>query len=358
MAITKMLIMLPLMFAARKLDGEDPNIIFMLRCSYFTVQFFIVLAVIYVYLAAQKLSKSKFKDMSIFVPPPPTPFPPPDPKAKKQYKQTTFGAQAQEMAGKLLQSTLVSVVLTSGMHFYKGMIVGLAMQSVMGPLNLFENHFAKAILLGGPLKADDTPKSRKLFGEKYREEITDEDEVIGAEGQVIVLKKEKEGSGKKKITTSTKSFEDILLDTWDKGEQANVTSLKNAINKKNANFKTSENSWTPLMIMVAIKAEGSDLVIKKLKEVGATSSITDEDGWNALHWAAFHGSESGAKFLLENFNCIKAGLHEVEDKEGKTPLQLAKEENNDDVLKVIEKAIASTGEPAGLSDKDGLRKRK
>lgn len=33
----KMFVMLPVMFAARKLDGEDPNVIYYLRISYFTV---------------------------------------------------------------------------------------------------------------------------------------------------------------------------------------------------------------------------------------------------------------------------------------------------------------------------------
>lgn len=354
MAFNKFMVMLPLMFAVRKLDGEDPDVIFMLRCSYFTVQFFLFLAVIYVYLAAKKLSNSIFKDMLIFVPPPPSPLPTPGPK---QYKQTTFGVQAQDVAGKLLQSTIMGIVLTTGLHFYRGMVVGLAMQTIMGPLNLFENSFAKAILLGGPLKAKDTPKSRRLFDEKYRDEMTDEDEITDSEGKAIVLKKEKEGSGKKK-TTSTKSFEDILLDTWDLGEKADLAPLKAAIDKKNANFKTSDSKWTPLMVLAAIGADGSESVIKKLKDVGANPSITDVEGWNALHWAAFHGSESGAKSLLKIFNGIKVGLHEVEDNDGKTPLEHAKKEGNDEVAKVIEEAIASAGEVAGLSDKDGLRKRK
>lgn len=71
MAINKMFIMLPLIFAARKLDGEDPNIVFMLRCSYGVVQGLILLALLYMYMCAVKLSQSKIKDEEIFVPPPP-----------------------------------------------------------------------------------------------------------------------------------------------------------------------------------------------------------------------------------------------------------------------------------------------
>lgn len=354
--------MLPLMFAARKLDGEDPNIIFMLRCSYFTVQFFIVLAVLYVYLVSKKLAQSKFKDTVIYVPPPPQPLA--DPNAKPQYKQSTFGQQATSTAFSLLSSTLFGICMTTALHWYKGMIVGLAMQSVMGPLNLLENKMAKAILLGGSFKAGDTPKSRKIFGEKYREELTKDDEVVDAEGKVIVLKTEEStaatttAAGKKKKDSSS-SFEDLLLDTWDEGEKANVQPLLKALNSSNANFKTSENGWTPLMIAAALGAEKCDLVIQKLKELGANANVVDVEGWNALHWAAFHGSASGAKCLLDVYG-VAEGLQDVKDKEGKTPLQHAKDEKNDDVVKVLEEmsVAASLGVGKGLAEKDGLRKRK
>lgn len=63
----KMFVMLPVMFAARKLDGEDPNVIYYLRISYFTVQALIVSLVIYVYL--QSTSKKGKDTRMIYVPP-------------------------------------------------------------------------------------------------------------------------------------------------------------------------------------------------------------------------------------------------------------------------------------------------
>ena len=271
-----------------------------------------------------------------------------------QYKQTTFGEHAASTAKSLLTSTLFGIAITSGLHFYKGMIVGLAMQSIMGPLNLFENKFAKAILFGGEFKEGDTPKSRKMFDEKYREEMTKDDEVVDAEGKILVLSKKDAKDAKKSSKAPT--FEEILLDTWDEGDKADVTAVMTALNKNNANFKTKENGWTPLMVMAAIGAEKAEDVIKKLKELGANASIVDGEGWNALHWAAFHGSASGAKFVLEVYG-TKAGLQDVKDKEGKTPLQHAKDEGNDDVAKAIEEAT-SAADTAGIADKDGLRKRK
>jgi hypothetical protein len=365
MAFNKMMIMLPLMFAARKLDGNDPNIVFLLRCSYFTVQFFIVLSSIYIYMTAKKIAANKkLKDLLIYVPPPPSPLA--DPNAKSQYKQVTFGEHAVATARQLLSSTLMGILMTTGLHWYKGMIVGLAMQSVMGPLNLFDNKLAKGILLGGKTDgSEESIKSRRLFGEKYREELTKDDEIVDAEGKIIVLSKKDlkaaasataAASSDDKKKSEGVSFEDLLLDTWDDGNKADIGPLLKALNKSNANFKTSENGWTPLMVVAALGAPKCDDAIDTLKQLGANASIVDNEGWNALHWAAFHGSASGAKKILEVFG--KNGLENVEDKEGKTPLKHAQDEDNKDVAKVIEE-MTGENKTSGLADQeDGIRQRK
>lgn len=388
MAFNKMMIMLPLMFAARKLDGTDPNIIFLLRCSYFTVQTFIVLAVIYIFMTARKIAAHpKLKDVVIYVAPPASPFA--DPNAKKQYKQITYGEQATAAARQLLSSTLMGILMTTGLHWYKGMIVGLAMQSVMGPLNLLENKLAKGILLGGNIFASgstsseedkskshttDNVKSKRLFDEKYRDELTKEDEVVDAEGKILILSKKdalkdshkmttsKDSSGmisaedKKKSTSS--SLEDLILDTWDEGDKANIQPLLQALNQSNVNFTTSENLWTPLMILAALGAPGCENAIDTLNQMGVNASMVDAEGWNALHWAAFHGSASGAAKILKVFGNLQ--LDQVVDKEGKTPLQHAKDEKNEDVVKVLMSSSSSSSSSVGMGLADqgeGVRQR-
>ena len=71
MAFNKMFVMLPVMLAARKLDGENPDTVFMLRCAYGTVQAVIVLLVAYIYISSLAVSNGKDKDRLIYVPPPP-----------------------------------------------------------------------------------------------------------------------------------------------------------------------------------------------------------------------------------------------------------------------------------------------
>jgi hypothetical protein len=356
--VNKMFIMLPVMYAARKLDGEDPDVVFMLRCCYFGVQSLILLAVIYVFLASQKMAgNKKIKDVVIYVAPPPQPLA--DPNAKKQYKQTTFGEHITSTARSLLMSTVFGIIMTSGLHYYKGMIVGLAMQSIMGPFNLYENTLVKAILTGGVLKEGETPQSRKIFDEKYREELTDQDEVVDANNNTIVMKKEKKKDAKKikaQEKSEPKSFEDTLLDTWDEGEEADISPVYNMLTKKNVNFQIKENGWSPLMIMSAINAKKADTAIQKMKTLGVDAAATDNEGWNALHWSAFHGSASGAKTLFETFG--HADLIALKDLEGKTPLEHAIAEKNDDVAAVIKAAIGGDECASGLADQEGIRKRK
>jgi hypothetical protein len=250
-----------------------------------------------------------------------------DPNAKKKYTEVQYGAHVLTTARSLLQSTLFGVCLTVGLHLYKGMAMGLAIQTIMGPFNLLDNPVVKALLLGNGLQPDD-----KIFGEKTSAELTAEDEIVDEAGNIIVRRV---GDGE----TSAKpepTFEEILLDTWDAGTKADLTKFMEAINKKNCNFKTKENGWTPLMILAGLNAKGTASAIKQVLSLGGNPAIVDAEGWNALHWAAFHNSLDAAKELVSN-----TALVSVKDKDGKLPVDLAKAEKNDEVAKFLEGEMES-----------------
>lgn len=249
----------------------------------------------------------------------------------------------------------MGICMTVGLHYYKGMIVGLAIQSVMTPFNLAENALVSALIFKGGLS---NIKEKRIFGEKTRDELSATDEVTDAQGNVIVLKKGDTKESKKIEAGTKKSFEDLLLDTWDLGADADVAPLMAELNKKNINYATSENGWTPIMIMSGLGAQGAVAAMKEMKKLGANPSQVDKEGWNALHWSAFHGSADAAKCLVakDGFDGIVLGLHEVVDKEGKNPIVHAKDEGNDDVARVIEEAAASSSGQPGSDE--GLRKRK
>jgi len=239
------------------------------------------------------------------------------------------------------------------------MIIGLAMQTVMGPLNLMENTFAKKILLGGMKNLDgnnDEKEGEKLprfFDEKYKNEMSDKDEIVDKDGNLIQLKKEKAPVKKSK----TKSFTEILLDTWDDGEEADIEPLMRAIKKDNVNFKTNK-GWSPIMIMSAIKAKGAVDAMKKMKTMGASVSMADNDGWNALHWACFHGSLEGVKTIIEEFDGMKIGLHTIKDGEGLTPLDNAIQEKNEEIISYLQDKMKPDDETCGIAEQEGIRKRK
>lgn len=254
-----------------------------------------------------------------------------------------FTAHILSTARSLLGSTLFGICMTVGLHWYKGMIVGIAMQTIMGPITLLENPLVKALIFGNGFRPED-----KIFDEKTSIELTPDDEIVDENGTVVVRPARSVAAS----TATAGNFEDLLLDTWDAGNKADIGALMAAITKKNCNFQTKESGWTPMMILSGLNAKGALSAIRQLKEMGGNPAIADAEGWNALHWAAFHGSIEAAKELVKD-----SALLSVKDKEGKLPLEIAKAEGNNGVATFIESALESNSTGKTSTD-TGLRKRK
>jgi hypothetical protein len=208
------------------------------------------------------------------------PFAAPD--SKKTYQEKSLSNQLISGARGLVGSTVFGVFMTVGLHLWKGMIVGLAIQSIMAPFNLYENPLVQAAFFKGGFS---NLKEKRIFGEKRREEISESDTVTDEQGNTIVLKQTISKS-KKDVSdkNGSKPFEDILLDTWDLGEEADIDAFMSAFTKNNINIATKENAWTPIMIMSGLGAAGVGEALKKMKDLGANPEIVDKEGWNALHW--------------------------------------------------------------------------
>ena len=272
-----------------------------------------------------------------------------DPNAKKKYTQAEYGAHVLSTARSLLGSTLFGICMTVGLHIYKGMAMGLAIQTVMGPFNLLENPLVKALLMGNGFRPAD-----KIFEEKKLEELANDDEVVDDTGTVIPRTQLLTMAGTIKKQSPVDAFEELMLDTWDAANQADLATFVKAVTKKNCNYRSKESGWTPLMILSGLaSSDGTVEAIKAVIALGGNPSIKDAEGWNSLHWAAFHGSIKAAKELYE----YDSTLSEVKDNEGKLPLEIAQQEGNNDVAKYLEEAIA-TNASASKTDDDGVRKRK
>jgi len=344
----KLFVMVPVMLAARKLDAEDPTTVNYLRIAYGGMQAICILVVVYTYWKASSIT-GKDSSNVVFVPAAATPFA--DPAAKKKYTRVEYGAHILTTARSLLGSTLFGVCMTVGLHIYKGMAMGLAIQTVMGPFNLFENPLVKALLMGNGFNAQD-----KIFEEKSLAELASEDEVVDESGTEIPRQRLLALEGTTKKQSPTDSFEELMLDTWDAGANSDVPKFVKAVTKKNCNHRSQENGWTPLMILSGLASSDATVdAIKAVIALGGNPSVKDGEGWNSLHWAAFHGSVKAAQELYE----YDAALSEVKDKEGKLPLQMAQQEGNKDVAKYLEEVLATAAASNTNNDDDeGVRKRK
>jgi len=356
MSMNKMFVMLPMIYLTRKLDGEDPDVIKYCRMTYATVQVIILTGVAYVYVAANQSSK-RGKTV-IYVPPPKNPLQDAmaDPNAeppKQKYTRKTYEEHIRSLITALLSSTMMGIVFTAGLHWYKGMIVGMAMQAVMGPLNFFENPLVKIYIFGSTKKLGEEDMSIRVFDEKHEGELGASDEIVDKEGNVLALGKAENaaaknrskaitaGAQKKEVPNKQTAWETVLLDLWDSGQAADASKLIKMLNKSNVNNAESENGWTALMIIAGLpKCKNMSAALKALKEAGADASAVDGDGWNALHWACHHNNVDAARSLLAPalFDGVRSGLYKAKDKENNTPEDCARTEKNTSVGAVVREA--------------------
>ena len=142
--------------------------------------------------------------------------------------------------------------MTVGLHLYKGMIVSLAIQSIMGPFGLFENVLVKALFFS----SEGISPEAKLFDEKSVEELTKNDEVVDQQGNPVVItaasKKQQTIAAAAENDKPPKTLEEILLDTWDAGIKADLKPLMKLLTRKTCNHQTQADHWTPLMILAGL----------------------------------------------------------------------------------------------------------
>jgi Phosphate transport (Pho88)/Ankyrin repeats (3 copies) len=384
----KMFIMIPVMLAARNLKNDDLNTVYMIRIAYVVVQSICLLLAIYTYVLVSSIqvgTTTSSINRIIYVPAPPQvscciergttpkiscfplllfltfiyfyfsmdclasqqPFADPN-TTKKKYTEVKLASHLLSQARSLLGSTLFGIAMTCALHYYKGMVMGLAIQAVMGPFNLWENVLVRTVLLRGT-KVFSDPKLQqelRIFDEKLSIQELDAstDEAVDEQGNPIVIRNSTtnaigNGTANTAATTSTiKTLEEVMLDTWDQGANASLVELLSMLNTTNINTSTKEDGWTSLMIVSGLKCENDVAAIRTMiQEQKADIMMTDNDGWTCLHWAAFHNSLSAATELYHH-----TALLTVTDNEGKTPLEVALAENNTGIIDLLQTVMNDT----------------
>lgn len=228
-------------------------------------------------------------------------------------------------ARSLLGSTLFGIAMTCGLHYYRGMLMGLAIQTVMAPFSLWENPLVRSILKGVAL----TPENN-VFEEKLSiQDLGEDAEVVDERGQPMATAALAASSSS---SLTTEQLKTVLLDTWDAAAKADIPKLLSYLTKENINTQTDPDQWTAIMILSGLK-QTKESPIRECIDKGAKLTITDQDGWTCLHWAAFHGNATAAAVLIAE----QPSLASIKDKQQQTPLEVAKAEKSEDVLRVLKK---------------------
>ena len=75
---------------------------------------------------------------------------------------------------------LFRICFTSGLHIFRGVVIGLLIQSFMGPLGLFDSPLIKLFFFG----------ETKVFDEKEKSELESDAEIVDKDGNAIEIKKD------------------------------------------------------------------------------------------------------------------------------------------------------------------------
>ena len=75
---------------------------------------------------------------------------------------------------------LFRIFFTSSLHIFRGVVIGLLIQSFMGPLGLFDSPLMKLFFFG----------EEGVFEEKNKEDLEVDAVIVDTEGNVVEIKKD------------------------------------------------------------------------------------------------------------------------------------------------------------------------
>jgi len=316
-----MLVTLPLLFMMKNIDFENPMILNGARAGFF------VMLVLQFGIAMYLKNSVPKNPTKIFIKPAPQPFQPPS----NEYTEHTYGEYEQEKAGELLKQSLIGSAISTFIHFKFGVNQVVVMQCVMIPMNLYDNPIVKKYILGS---------KERVWGEKLAGEKLDDSNVAST---TDVKKAEKESLPAK--------MGDAIVAMWNDTTADFDSFLPRALKEPNA--ASDSDKWTPLMVAAGSPSETTKFIKAMLANKATDVLKTDNDGWTALHWSAFHDRPVAAETLLGNAKDADK-LLAIKDSEGKTALEVAQQEGNTKVVSIIEQFSGS----ASKDDDSTVRQRK
>ncbi|ETN14147.1 hypothetical protein PPTG_07806 [Phytophthora nicotianae INRA-310] len=334
----RMFIMLPMIFLMGKIDFENETTLMAARTAFFVCQVTALLVGLYL----KQLIERKHDTRKIFVPGVKSPF---DQSPNYgELTETTYEAHELAKANEFIKQTLIGAGISSLIHFKMGVNHVVMIQSVMMPMNLWDNPLVQAYILGR--------RNGRIWNERLEGESAEDAAAAAADGSATTVT----ATGTDASTKSKKSVltpEEAIADALAAGADADFDALWTAVKSK-VNAKTDEDQWTALMVACGSPVDTDDF-IKKIVKAGADVLAVDGDGWTALHWSAFHGRPEAAEALLSSISASKREqLLAIKASDGRTAAEVAKGEENADVVEIL----ASFSKTDASEQESTLRQRK
>ncbi|KAG6959939.1 hypothetical protein JG688_00009854 [Phytophthora aleatoria] len=336
----RMFIMLPMIFLMGKIDFENETTLMAARTAFLVCQVTALLVGLYL----KQLIERKHDTRKIFVPGVKSPF-----DQSPNYAdltETTYEAHELAKANEFIKQTLIGAGISSFIHFKMGVNHVVMIQSVMMPMNLWDNPLVQAYILGR--------RNGRIWNERLEGESAEDAAAAAANDSTATAT-----TATATTVSSTKSKktdltpEEAIADALAAGADADFDALW-AVVKKKVNAKTDEEQWTALMVACGSPVDTDDF-IKKVVKAGADVLAVDGDGWTALHWSAFHGRPEAAEALLSSISASKREqLLAVKASDDRTAAEVAKGEENADVGEIL----ASFAKTGASEQESTLRQRK
>lgn len=224
--------------------------------------------------------------------------------------ETTYVDFEVKMCDTQLQGIPSGALMNTVMSFM-GYVIPLFIQIVSFPLDLYSNPLFKKYML------------HKELDHPYKETETRPIESLTPEEQV-------------------KKIQEMIPEVWDCKQTGDYQGLFNLVMSCKQNDIQCEDKdckgWTALMVFAGSPSCPCDYGEKLIKSKKCNVYIQDADGWTALHWAVYHSNCGAIDSLLESCD-NKGKLLNFHNKDGKTAIDIAKENNIAqvmDTLKIVQ----------------------
>lgn len=218
--------------------------------------------------------------------------------------KTTYFDYENEICDMKLQQIQSNAMMMTIMSVLMGMIIPLVMQIINMPLDLFDSPLFKKYILNKELERP------------YKEEFNRPDDSLNND------------EIKQKI-------KERIVEVWDCKQTGDFQGLTNLVLKcteKNVQCDAKDcKGWSALMVLAGSPSCPTQFGEQIIKSGKCSLYLQDNDGWTALHWAAYHSNCGFIDSILESVD-DKQKLLDIKDNNGKTALDIAKEKNMQQVL--------------------------